>query len=215
MPLLHRKPDAGEAKEEKSSFAELEKNYRNSLKGVMQARETLDKTNKMYDRAAMDLQARLDQKEAIAHEIHESFLEFKREIAKGAENSRTGKPIPRSIIHKFEQEELKKDQVVTQVRLKNINLRTQLRKLEQTLREKEQLAEGLHLIDFEQLKIENQTLNEKIEERNEELHKLRKKTTTTVQARIHPLRYIYEDSTFVYTTPCMEACIAFFVLLPS
>jgi hypothetical protein len=44
---------------------------------------------------------------------------------------------------------------------------------------------GLHLIDFEQLKIENQTLNEKIEERNEELHKLRKKTTTTVQVLTH------------------------------
>jgi histone deacetylase 6 len=43
------------------------------------------------------------------------------------------------------------------------------------------LSEGLHLIDFEQLKIENQSLNEKIEERNEELLKLRKKTTTTVQ----------------------------------
>ena len=45
------------------------------------------------------------------------------------------------------------------------------------------MVAGLHLIDFEQLKIENQTLNEKIEERNEELLKLRKKTTTTVQAR--------------------------------
>jgi len=32
---------------------------------------------------------------------------------------------------------------------------------------KEDLGEGLHLIDFEQLKIENQTYNEKIEERNE------------------------------------------------
>lgn len=52
-------------------------------------------------------------------------------------------------------------------------------------RDKEQLAEGLHLIDFEQLKIENQSLNEKIEERNEELIKLRKKTTITVQVRLH------------------------------
>merc|ERR1711896_18404 len=60
-----------------------------------------------------------------------------------------------------------------------------LRKLESNLRAKEQLAEGLHLIDFEQLKIENQTWNEKIEERNEELHKLRKKTTTTVQVLTH------------------------------
>ena len=33
--------------------------------------------------------------------------------------------------------------------------------------------------------IENQTLNEKIEERNEELLKLRKKTTTTVQVLTH------------------------------
>lgn len=37
------------------------------------------------------------------------------------------------------------------------------------------------MIDFEQLKIENQTVNEKIEERNEEILKLRKKNTTTVQ----------------------------------
>jgi histone deacetylase 6 len=60
-----------------------------------------------------------------------------------------------------------------------------MRKLESKIREKEQLAEGLHLIDFEQLKIENQSLNEKIEERNEELLKLRKKTTATVQVLTH------------------------------
>lgn len=41
------------------------------------------------------------------------------------------------------------------------------------------------MIDFEQLKIENQTLNEKIEERNEELHKLKKKITTTVVILSH------------------------------
>lgn len=51
------------------------------------------------------------------------------------------------------------------------------------MREKEQLAEGLHLIDFEQLKIENQSLTEKIEERNEELLKLKRKITMTVQVR--------------------------------
>ena len=47
------------------------------------------------------------------------------------------------------------------------------------------MVAGLHLIDFEQLKIENQTLNEKIEERNEELHKLRKKNTANVQVLTH------------------------------
>lgn len=41
------------------------------------------------------------------------------------------------------------------------------------------------MIDFEQLKIENQTYNEKIEERNEELMKLRKKINNTVQILTH------------------------------
>lgn len=58
-------------------------------------------------------------------------------------------------------------------------------KNQKILKKKEELAEGLHLIDFEQLKIENQTLNEKIEERNEELHKLKKKNTTTIQILTH------------------------------
>lgn len=127
----------------------------------------------------------MDEKEYKATEIQESFMEFKREIAKGAENSRTGKAIPQRVIAQFEAAEKSKDREVEKVRLKNINLRTHLKKLEQHLRAKEQLAEGLHLIDFEQLKIENQTLNEKIEERNEELHKLRKKTTETVQVLTH------------------------------
>lgn len=49
----------------------------------------------------------------------------------------------------------------------------------------EKLKDGLHLIDFEQLKIENQTFNEKIEERNEELMKLRKKINNTVLVLTH------------------------------
>ncbi|CAK9033521.1 unnamed protein product [Durusdinium trenchii] len=74
---------------------------------------------------------------------------------------------------------------VEEVRGSNISLKNRLAKLEQALRNKDELAENLHVIDFEQLKIENQQLNEKIEERNEELHKLRKKTIVTVQIITH------------------------------
>ena len=41
------------------------------------------------------------------------------------------------------------------------------------------------MIDFEQLKINNVDLNEKIEERNEDILKLRKKVTSTVQVLAH------------------------------
>lgn len=74
------------------------------------------------------------------------------------------------------------------VRLRHLNLVYTLRDIEKQIRSKEQLDEGLHLIDFEQLKIENTNLNEKIEERNEDLQKLKKKITVTVQVGCGKLR---------------------------
>ena len=67
----------------------------------------------------------------------------------------------------------------------NLKLRHECKKLEQAIKKREEVSSELHMIDFEQLKIENQSLNEKIEERNEELLKLRKKTTSTVQVLTH------------------------------
>ncbi len=60
-----------------------------------------------------------------------------------------------------------KKNLSVQTRHENIRLKNQLKKRESQLKSKEELAEGLHMIDFEQLKIENQTYSEKIEERNE------------------------------------------------
>ena len=64
-------------------------------------------------------------------------------------------------------------------------MRNRLANKQKILTKTDQLADGLHLIDFEQLKIENQTLNEKIEERNEELHKLRTNITSHVVKLSH------------------------------
>ena len=169
----------------KKSITELNKQYTSVLRSIGDTMTRLTRDQAQHDREALDLNGRLEEKEEKVESVREAFTNFKTEIAKAAENSRSGKPIPRKIIRQFEETELRKDEDVSKVRLRNINLKTQLRKLEGKLREKEQLADGLHLIDFEQLKIENQTLNEKIEERNEELHKLRKKTTTTVQVLTH------------------------------
>ncbi|CAM9317093.1 unnamed protein product [Ectocarpus sp. 12 AP-2014] len=170
---------------EATPLHESEKNYAESLASIVSCRERLQEQQAEYDTVAIALQTRLDEKEYKSREIADSFREFKREIARTAEHSRTGKAIPKGVISQFEAAEAKKDREIEKVRLKNINLRMMLRKVEGSLRAKEQLAEGLHLIDFEQLKIENQTVNEKIEERNEELLKLRKKNTTTVQILTH------------------------------
>jgi hypothetical protein len=165
--------------------SEKETHFAETILAISEGRSKLIRQQAEYDQLALDLQTRLDDKEFKAEEINDSLNEFKKEILLKAENSRTAKGISRRIIKHFEVTEQKKDSELEKVRLRNISLKTTLRRLEKTLRSREQLAEGLHMIDFEQLKIENQTLSEKIEERNEELAKLKRKKTVTVQILTH------------------------------
>jgi histone deacetylase 6 len=155
------------------------------MKLIASGRAKKERQSAEYEQLAQDLQTRLDDKELKATEIQDSFKVFKEEILGKAENSRTGMPISKRLIAQFESQEQKKDEDLEKVRLRNISLRQQLKKLERTLKAREQLAEGLHMIDFEQLKIENQTLNEKIDERNEEYNKLKRKKIITIQVLTH------------------------------
>jgi len=146
---------------------------------------------------AAELQMKLEEKQAKCYEIKKAFMDLKREVCKKAAYSRTDKPIPEKKIEEWEDRENSKSKELQSLRLENLRLRNQLAKNQKILKKKEELAEGLHLIDFEQLKIENQTLNEKIEERNEDLHKLKKKNTNTVQILTHykeKLEYVVKDN---------------------
>merc|ERR1719460_912924 len=174
-----------------------EHRYQNNLQTVHSVRLKLRQLQVKSARMSDELKNQLEEKRAKAIECRDSFRDFKRQVARHAEYSRTGKRIPPKIIQEVEDFELDKDAEVEEVRGSNISLKNRMAKLEQALRKKDELTENLHVIDFEQLKIENQTLNEKIEERNEELHKLRKKTIITVQVITHmreKLQFIQQEN---------------------
>merc|ERR1711874_619887 len=174
-----------DASEKQSEGKVTEHKYQNVLHTVHSVRLKLRLQQVKAARMSEELKNQLETKRQKAIECRDSFQEFKRQVARHAEYARTGRKIPEKIIQEVEEFELDKDAEVEEVRGANISLKNRLAKLEQMLRKKDELAENLHVIDFEQLKIENQTLNEKIEERNEELHKLRKKTIVTVQIITH------------------------------
>ena len=159
--------------------------YLNTLANVNQVQFKMQELQETYNNWAKVYEENIVEKQQRCKEIQDYFREFKREVAKGAEFARTGKPIPKKTIEEWEVAEEQRDKTLQEVRIQNITFKNRLKKLEEQSKDKEKLAEGLHLIDYEQLKIENQTLNEKIEERNEELNKLRKKIETTVQILTH------------------------------
>ncbi|CAK88043.1 unnamed protein product (macronuclear) [Paramecium tetraurelia] len=162
-----------------------EHKYLNTLAHVHQIRLDLQQTQDRYNQMAQELQSKLDEKSKKCNEIRQAFMDLKREVARKAAYSRTDKPIPEVRISEWEEQESAKNKTLQELRLDTLRLKNTLAKNQKQLKKKEELAEGLHLIDFEQLKIENQTLNEKIEERNEDLHKLKNKNTKTVQMLTH------------------------------
>jgi hypothetical protein len=164
---------------------EGDKAFGEALNAIVETEERHKRMATDFSRVTRDLQARLDDKEAKAADIHDTFRAFKGQVAVQAEHSRTGKPLAKKEVALFRDAEKAKDDEVSRVRLRNVNLRLMLAKLEGQLRAKEQLAEGLHLIDFEQLKIENTSLSEKIMERAGEVERLRTKKKGSVEVLSH------------------------------
>eukprot|EP00048_Salpingoeca_helianthica_P001201 m.47485 g.47485 ORF g.47485 m.47485 type:complete len:684 (-) comp11278_c0_seq2:30-2081(-) len=122
-----------------------------------------------------------------------AFEKLKLETAQAAVSQRTGRPLPLPQIKEMLAQEKSKEEAVAAARLEHLHLLHTLRNAEEVLREGEQLGEGLHLIDFEQLKLENQTFNEKIEERNEDVIKLRTKIANTVNVLSH-VKEVLQDT---------------------
>eukprot|EP00794_Sanderia_malayensis_P008786 gene8786-9724_t len=191
--LQHKLAEYFKKKKTDERVQEIEKNvtdqeqrYLNFVSANLEELQNEEKRQEEEIRSLIeDLKLKCLERQEKVEDASDEYMKFKYDITKCSINSRSGKPLPIKDLEAFQAAETKKEQEVIQVRLENIKLKNRLRKKEQQLKAKEELAEGLHLIDFEQLKIENQTYNEKIEERNEEILKLRKKITTTVQVLTH------------------------------
>ncbi|TPX34310.1 hypothetical protein SmJEL517_g03011 [Synchytrium microbalum] len=190
-----RRKRAEEVRETDKSGTDQEQRYNQCVTSISDLTEKRETHSIAHAKTVTDLSARLSTLKTESDSKSTEFTSYKRRIAKESENSRTGQPIPFKAIDSIEILESRKDAEVSAVQLEHIRLKNRLKRCELALKQREELADGLHLIDFEQLKIENQAYNEKIEERNEELLKLRKKITTVVQILTH----VREKLQFVQT----------------
>ncbi|GAQ86459.1 hypothetical protein KFL_002900120 [Klebsormidium nitens] len=194
--LIAAKGAAGEFSNE-GGLLDDDMRYISSLQQWVGGAEELRRVSAHFDgaieRAKDELQARQDS----AAQIRSNYLQLEMEVAREAENSRTGRGIPTKHLRQLDATGRAKDEEVEAVRLKSIILKNTLTGLERALKRKEELADGLHQVDFEQLKIENQSLSEKVKVRDEELAKLRKKVCTTVHILTHQkekLQHVHRDA---------------------
>ncbi|KAJ1450695.1 hypothetical protein M885DRAFT_555477 [Pelagophyceae sp. CCMP2097] len=134
------------------------------------------------ERLADTLRAVLEETDLRISELKKDAYEFKRDIVVGAENMRTGKTVAEKMIKYMEEKLRQRDSAIEKLRLKNSSLKAQLQKVEAQLKQKEEMGDVLHYIDFHQLQIENKQFQITIELRNKELLDLKLTTGKTVQA---------------------------------
>lgn len=173
--------------------AEAETKYWEQVNSLRDKRVELERKR---DDADEDLGTTRNKHEALLDEVLREeigFRQYVRDTAMRCKGPRGAQQINDKFIAKWEKDEEIISQKLQDARITYLRQRNKAKKLTAELKHKEQVNDGLHLIDFEQLKIENTNLNEKIEERNEDLLKLRKKATTT----IHILTHVKEKQEFV------------------
>lgn len=115
------------------------------------------------------------------NEMRKETYEFKRDIVIGGENQRTGTIMAEKVIRYFEEKIKQKAVLVEKIKLKNAAMKNHRGKMDAQVKHKEEQGDSLHSIDFHQLQIKNSQFNQKINERNAELLKLKMTTGKTVQ----------------------------------
>ncbi|KAK2913964.1 hypothetical protein Q8A67_002363 [Cirrhinus molitorella] len=129
-------------------------------------------------------QQSLEKLKQVEQELR-SLAALKYEAAMTTLTGKVGKQAALAKVEQLQADELKQEDKLASVRLNNIKLKNKICQLEMELKSKRELADGLLLMDFEQLKTENQTFKDKLKERSEELLRLKRKVACSVQGISH------------------------------
>eukprot|EP00210_Caulerpa_lentillifera_P007714 g7364.t1 len=171
----------------------IETRLRAAVKQWPQVLIERDSNQRHYDQYLQQLEQEREERSKRVKEIRSEFKVFCMEIARDIFKGN------KSALERVKQTLARREEISKELhkkRLISVGLGSQEAQLKRMIAAKDQLGDGLHLMDFEQLKIENQTLEEKIEERNQEALHLKKKISGTVQVLTHvreKLKFVEEE----------------------
>ncbi|XP_062856221.1 coiled-coil domain-containing protein 113 [Trichomycterus rosablanca] len=114
-------------------------------------------------------------------EIKKASYEFDRDVIKTLQQKEGAVLGAQTVVRYIEDKIKAKDTLIEKLRLKNVVLRAQKKKLQLQQRQKEEMGEGLTKIDFGHLQIENSQYLERIDECNQELLHLKLHAANTLQ----------------------------------
>ncbi|XP_031314213.1 coiled-coil domain-containing protein 113 isoform X3 [Camelus dromedarius] len=146
--------------------------------------DTKDEIRHMRANAERDLQhheAIIEEAEIRWAEVQKAVHDFEKDILKTISKKKGSILATQKVMKYIEDMNRRRDSMKDKLRLKNVSLKVQKKKMLSQLRQKEEVGEALHDVDFQQLKIENALFLEMIEARNQELIQLKLASGNTLQ----------------------------------
>ncbi|CAL8108083.1 unnamed protein product [Calicophoron daubneyi] len=128
-----------------------------------------------------NLRARMEDIDIRSDDLGKNKAEFKKSVIKDAFIEGREAYASEKFLRYTDEYLRQKDTVIDKLRLSNTALRAQLRKCRDQLRQKEEMGEVLHAVDFEQLKIDNAQCLARIDERNRRIQELKLMAGRTLQ----------------------------------
>ena len=159
--------------------------YQATLDHIHKVRQQMKQCKEQFSKTTSVLNRNLEEKMSAFNDLRRCFISLKNEISSKAVFSSNYKKLSPQLISDLEKAEEDANGRLQHARMQVLRLKVDLDRQESEFKKKQKFENGLHLIDFEKLKIENQNLNEKMEGKNEELVKLHKKKENTVQILAH------------------------------
>lgn len=176
-----------------SGVSDFQHRYQDTLQRLDERRSEYETTKQRFSTELEQLQAHCTESDNERTAKEDEFRKIRADAFKEAIIQRTNKPIKAPDFNTKETQLSQKEFDLEQARIDFIRTKNKHKATEEELNKQDQLSEGLHLIDFEQLKIENQTLNEKKAEKSQDLEKIRKK----IEVNAHTLTHVKEKLAFV------------------
>ncbi|XP_054566727.1 coiled-coil domain-containing protein 113 [Eptesicus fuscus] len=146
--------------------------------------DTKEEIRHLRANAERDLQhheAIIEEAEIRMAEVQKAMQEFEKDILKTISKKKGSILATQKVLKYIEDANRRRDNIKDKLRLKNVSLKVMRKKMLLQLRQKEEVGEALHDVDFQQLKIENAQFLETIEARNQELIRLKLASGTTLQ----------------------------------
>ncbi|XP_036608466.1 coiled-coil domain-containing protein 113 [Trichosurus vulpecula] len=144
-----------------------------ALRELEDIKEEMRQLRANSERELQRHEAIIEEAEIRWADIKKAVQDFEKEIINTISHKRGSAVATQRVLKYVEDRNVRRDALRDKLRLKNLSLKVQKKKLLMQLKQKEEVGEALHDVDFQQLKIENIQFLENIDQRNRELIQLK------------------------------------------